>query len=87
MPSDLRRTRLVHTVFKDLIARGAPDAGIRPGAINTELRERGSPMGAWEVRTELTALEAAGEARCDPATGIWYLMDSGSQKSQKRSSA
>lgn len=85
MATDLRRTHLVRRVFKELAQRAGGDEGIRPGAINAELRTLGSPMGAWEVRIELTNLESAGEVRCDPATGLWFLADAA--QSKKRSSA
>ncbi len=84
MATDLRRTHLVRRVFEELAQRPGGDAGIRPGAINAELRARETPMGAWEVRVELTHLEAAGEVRCDPATGLWFLADAA--QSKKRSS-
>lgn len=74
-------------VFEGLAAQADPGVGIVPGAINAQLRELGSPMGAWEVRLELTNLEAAGEVRCDPATGRWHQVSAGAQQSKKRSSA
>lgn len=74
-------------VFEGLAAQAEPGAGILPGAINAQLRELGSPMGAWEVRLELTNLETAGLARCDGATGRWHPVSAGAQQSKKRSSA
>jgi hypothetical protein len=65
-----RRTDLVLGVFKELVANGAD--GVLPGAINDRLRELGQPMGTWEVRGELTTLEASGDVVVDERTGVWY---------------
>jgi hypothetical protein len=87
LAADLRRTHLVHRVFKDLVARAQPGTGIRPGAINAALRELGEPMGAWEVRGELSNLEASGDVRCEPETGLWFLVPADANRTKKRSSA
>jgi hypothetical protein len=39
------------------------------------LREAQAPMGAWEVRGALTALERDGWVACDAATARWRRLD------------
>ena len=48
---------------------------IRPGDVNSALRERGSPMGTWEVRAEFSRLEQEGRIQCDEDTGNWRLAE------------
>ena len=84
MTADRRRTDLVLRVFKDLVAAGTD--GVLPGAINARLREIGEPMGTWEVRGELSTLEAAGEIAID-ANGAWYLANKSGHKQRLRDTA
>ncbi len=71
MSLDQRRTDLVATVVQALVAEG--NAEFRPGDVVSRLRERNQPMGTWEVRGELSKLEAAGMLENDPETGRWRL--------------
>jgi hypothetical protein len=71
MTTDRRHIDLVLRVFKELVAAGA--TGVTPGAVNVKLRELGEPMGTWEVRGALTALESDGEIAIDEDTGTWHL--------------
>jgi hypothetical protein len=64
-----RRTRRVLQVAQALLEQ-RPE-GIRPGDINARLRAEDEPMGAWEVRGELSRLERSGELALDPATARW----------------
>lgn len=64
-----RRTRRVLQVARTLLEQ-QPE-GIRPGDINARLRAENEPMGAWEVRGELSRLERSGELTLDPATALW----------------
>lgn len=64
-----RRTRRVLQVAQALLEQ-QPE-GIRPGEINARLRMENEPMGAWEVRGELSRLERSGELALDPATARW----------------
>jgi hypothetical protein len=80
-----RRTDLVLGVFKELVANGVD--GVRPGAICDRLRELGRPMGAWEVRGELSTLEASREIVIDDATGAWYLREQRNRKQRLRDTA
>jgi len=71
-----RRTELVYSLIQELVEQGKTH--VRPGDVNTLLRERGSPLGTWEVRAEFTELEQAGRVVYDAATGDWHLNDSAS---------
>ena len=73
-----RRTRTVYEVIQALFADGK--SSIRPGDVNTVLRERGMPMGAWEVRAEFSALEREAVIECNPETGNWHLTENSSLK-------
>jgi DNA-binding FadR family transcriptional regulator len=83
--NDRRRVDLVMRVFKELVAAGA--TGVSPGAINTRLRELAEPMGTWEVRGALTALEADGEIVVDERSGAWFLADDSAKTQPLRDSA
>lgn len=72
MTSDPRRTDIVRRAFKELLAGGAGDTGLRPADICAHLRTAGQPLGSWEVRFELSQLEASGEICLDPATATWH---------------
>lgn len=85
MSSDRRRTQRVLRIFEELAAKAEPGQGVRPGAINDALRAADTPMGSWEVRFELSQLEAAGNVRCDPDSGAYFPVPA-SQSAKKRSS-
>jgi hypothetical protein len=82
---DRRRTDLVLRVFKEVVAAGTAD--VLPGAINERLRALGQPMGTWEVRGELSKLEADGAIVIDSDSGAWHLADPGSKKQRLRDTA
>ena len=69
MSVERRRTEVVRGIIQELFAGGR--AQVRPGDVNSALRERGMPMGTWEVRAEFTRLEAEGAIKLDPATAGW----------------
>ncbi len=71
-----RRTDKVYAVFCQL-AQENKNAGVVPGQINDVLRQQGWPMGAWEVRGELSKLELAGAIEMDKARAVWTLVDAG----------
>ncbi len=75
MSTELRRTHVVLDIFKSLIADGAGSDGLRAGDICTRLREMGRPMDTWEVRGELSNLEANGSIVVDSRTGGWFLAE------------
>ena len=66
-----RRTKLVFTTFEELVVEGRSE--IRPGDITQRLRERNQPLSYWEVRGELSNLEAEGLIEVHPETGGWQL--------------
>ena len=73
-----KRTRLVLDAFEQLNADGASE--LRPGNVAALLREKGQPLGAWEVRYEFSSLESEGLIACDPESGDWRLGDGRSRK-------
>lgn len=62
---------LVAAVVEKLVAEGR--AEFRPGDVVSQLREQNQPMGTWEVRGELSKLEAEGLIENDPDTGVWRV--------------
>ena len=58
-------------IVNELLDEPANAAGILPGQVNAKLRELGTPMGAWEVRGELSNLARAGLIVIDPETTRW----------------
>jgi len=75
---ELRRTEMVYGLIRELFADGK--ASVRPGDVNTLLRERQAPLGTWEVRAEFSRLERQGRIALDEDTGTWYLTESQSLK-------
>ncbi|MEM7002587.1 MAG: hypothetical protein AAF529_17490 [Pseudomonadota bacterium] len=69
MSFEKRRTATVQSIVEDLFAEGR--AFLRPGHVNALLRERGLPMGTWEVRAEFARLEREGVIVCEAETGNW----------------
>ena len=52
------------------------DAGrptFRPGDVTAHLRAQGLPIGAWEVRGELSNLERMGLIELDEDAAVWRL--------------
>lgn len=66
-----RRTDRVRQAVDQLLAGDQEGRGFLPGDINAVLREHNEPMGAWEVRGELSTLERLGYLRLDAASGRW----------------
>lgn len=75
MSTELRRTHVVLDIFKSLIADGNGSDGLRAGDICTRLREMGLPMDTWQVRGELSNLEANGSVVVDSYSGAWFLAE------------
>jgi hypothetical protein len=73
-----RRTKLVFSAFEELVGQGR--AEIRPGDITTRLRERNQPLSTWEVRGELSNLEAEGLIEVHAETGAWRLVAEAARK-------
>lgn len=66
-----RRTNLVLAVIEELVEQGRRE--FRPGDVVSRLRERNQPLGAWEVRGELSNLEAEGVIEVNAETALWRL--------------
>ena len=73
MSFERRRTATVVGVISELVGEGKTT--LRPGDVNTVLRDRGMPMGTWEVRAEFSKLEREGYLHCDPETGDWRVVE------------
>lgn len=66
-----RRTKLVLAAVQALAHAGKQS--FTPADVGLHLRTHAQPMSAWEVRGELSNLEASGDVRIDPATALWTL--------------
>lgn len=73
-----RRTKLVFAVIETLVANGRTE--FRHGDIASHLREQGQPLGVWEIRGELSNLEAEGLITANAATGAWQLAPTRARK-------
>lgn len=76
MSIELRSTEMVYSLIQELFADGK--TAVRPGDVNSLLRERNTPMGTWEVRAEFSKLEADGRLACNAETGDWHLTENAS---------
>ena len=76
MSIELRSTEMVYSLIQELFADGK--TAVRPGDVNSLLRERNTPMGTWEVRAEFSKLEADGRLACNEETGDWHLTENAS---------
>jgi len=75
--TDRRRSDTIYAVIQQ-IAEDRPE--FRPGDIADFLRDKGQPMGVWEIRAELSRLEAKGLLSNDANTGNWSLSTEASRK-------
>lgn len=66
-----RRTDRVREAINTLLEQEQDPEGFRPAAVNRVLRNQNQPLGAWEVRGELSYLEQLGELELNPETGTW----------------
>ena len=78
MSIEQRRTEEVYGIIQELAANGKN--ALRPGDVNSALRERGAPMGTWEMRAVFSDLESQGRLVCDAETGDWHLTEDASLK-------
>ena len=75
-PRVSEQARRTKTVFDAVAA--LHDAGctpFRPGDVTAHLRANDSPIGAWEVRGELTNLERLGLIRLDEDSATWRIVN------------
>lgn len=78
MSIEQRRTEEVYGIITELVANGK--TALRPGDVNSALRERGAPMGTWEMRAVFSELEQEGRLVCDEESGDWHLTENASLK-------
>ena len=78
-----RQTKTVYAVIEELVEQGA--ATFRPGDVASALRERGQPLGAWEIRGEFSVLEADGLISVDAKSGEWSIKKAASRKAAGKS--
>ncbi len=69
--TDQHRTDQVYAVIQSLVEEGTES--FRPGHIADALRRAGQPMLAWEIRGELSRLQAEGLITADRETGTYRL--------------
>jgi Fe2+ or Zn2+ uptake regulation protein len=67
------QTRLVLDAVRHVVANGHP--AFTPADIAARLREIDAPLGAYQVRAELHALEQAGHVIVDAATASFSLIE------------
>lgn len=73
------RARRTKTVFDAVVAlREGGVASFRPGDVAGHLRDKGTPIGAWEIRGELTNLERLGLIVLDEDVAVWRLVSGAS---------
>jgi len=71
-----RRTK---TVFDAVTAlHDAGNSSFRPGDVTAHLRASGAPIGAWEIRGELSNLERLGLIVLDEDSATWRLVNGAS---------
>lgn len=77
MTTDQRRIDAIYRIIQELAAE-KPE--FHPGDVATFLRDQGQPVAAWEIRGQLSTLEAAGLLSNDPVTGAWKLSGEASRQ-------
>lgn len=70
---DQYRTDQVFVIIQELTSQGLDE--FRPGHIADALREAGDPLLTWEIRGELSTLEADGLISVNAATGAYHLAE------------
>lgn len=71
MSEALRQNRIVHDTFLKLA--GDTCRSVEVGELAAALRALDLPMGAWEIRGELTALRERGLVELEADTARWRL--------------
>jgi hypothetical protein len=77
LTTDQRRIDAIYRIIQELAAE-KPE--FLPGDVATFLRDQGQPVAAWEIRGQLSTLEAAGLLSNDPVTGAWKLSGEASRQ-------
>lgn len=68
-----RKTRTVYEAFISIT--GSNGKAILAGEVVALLRENNDPFGSWEVRGELSKLEALGLLSLNEASGAWSRVE------------
>ncbi len=76
MTEKARRTKTVYDAALALREAGLSSFG--PGDVTAQLRATGAPVGAWEVRGELSNLERMGLIVLDEDVAEWRLVNGAS---------
>lgn len=85
MSEQARRTK---TVFDAVTAlHDAGSTPFRPGDVTAYLRASDTPIGAWEVRGELSNLERLGLIALDENTAMWRVVNGASFSVEEAKSA
>ena len=72
MSEAARQTKNVYDAAVAVHESGTTE--IRPGDIAAHLRNGGFPVAAWQIRGELTNLEAMGLVTLDADAGTWQVV-------------
>jgi len=68
-----RQTRIVHEAFLTVAAANGGQVSV--GDIATCMRDLNRPMGAWEIRGELSQLRKLGLIDVDENAASWFAVD------------
>ena len=71
MSLDSRRIEKVFSVMQGIAEAG--DGLVHVGAIADVLREENTPVPAWQLRADCTALSSAGRITLDAGSGAWLM--------------
>lgn len=71
MSIDSRRIEKVFSVMQTVAENG--DGLVHVGAVADALRAENSPIAAWQLRADCTALQELGRISLDAASGAWQL--------------
>lgn len=77
-----RTTKIVFDAIAALCSEGAKT--FRPGDVASYLRAGSEPLGAWQIRGELAALERLGLIALDENTALWRLIAGASFPTERR---
>lgn len=80
-----RRTKLVLDALHALADAG--QSTFTQAAVGAYLRGQQTPMSAWEVRGELSILEALGDIQLDAKTALWQFTAASDARQSKTGAA
>ena len=71
MSIDSRRVEQVFAVMQTVAENG--DGSVQVGAVADVLRDSNSPISAWQIRADCSALQERGRIHLDAASGAWRI--------------